>query len=75
MGDDEVPLREAIDLVLQRLARLPSSVESDVIKRRAQDCLSELARFDQEVPTVEAKARLERHVLAMHVMVAKLERA
>jgi hypothetical protein len=67
-------VRDAIDIVLRRLATLPSSPEIDELRKRAEDVRLETDGWTSAPPSAEESGRIMKLVLKLHVDVAKLER-
>lgn len=67
-------VRDAIDVVLRRLAALPSTPDVDELRARAMECVHEADGWKAAAPTAEERERLMKRVLGLHTAVAKLER-
>jgi len=66
--------RDAIEIVLRRLAVLPASPEVEELRARAESYSREADGWSTSPPTVEERERLMKRVLGLHTAVAKLER-
>jgi hypothetical protein len=67
-------VRDAIEVVLRRLAALPSSMGVVELRSTALEHLREVDGWSTSAPTVEERERLMKSVLSLHMAVAKLER-
>jgi len=67
-------IRDAVEVVLRRLLALSPSPEVEALRAKAEDYLREAEVWSKSPPTVEARERLMKSVLKLHVAVAELER-
>jgi hypothetical protein len=67
-------LRDAIEVVLRRLALLPPSAEVEELKARAEECIKEAKGWSRSPPGPEERDRVSKRLLELHAEVAKLER-
>lgn len=67
--------REAIEIVMRRLAVMPPSPEIDELRAKAEHFRREVDGWAVAAPTAEARDKLMKRVLKLHVEVARLERA
>jgi hypothetical protein len=68
-------VKEAIDDVLRRISGLPPSTEVEALRAQAEEYLREAGQWSSAQPPRQERELLMRHVLKLHVEVAKLERA
>jgi hypothetical protein len=69
-----VVVREAIDVVLRHLERLPLSGRTEQIHAWLDECLQEVDQWSASPPTDREGEGLMKRVLALHVAVTKMER-
>jgi hypothetical protein len=67
-------VRDALDIVLRRLAALPSSPEIEELRAKAEDFRKEAEAWTTTPVAADARERLMKQVLKLHVDVARLER-
>jgi hypothetical protein len=65
---------DAIDVVLHRLSVLEPSHEVEDLRLKAGDCLHQLDGWQYSEPTTEQREALMKRVLALHTVLAKIER-
>jgi hypothetical protein len=68
-----VVVREATEVVLRHLERLPPSEKTAQLRGHLQDCLQEVERWSASPPTDGQGETLMKRVLGLHVEVTKLE--
>jgi hypothetical protein len=66
--------RDAIEIVLRRLGDLPPSPEVKDLRAKAEEYLCEVDGWSTSPPTAEARDKLMKRALGLHVEVARLER-
>jgi hypothetical protein len=66
--------KAAIENILHRLSALPSSLEVEAVRARAEEYMREADAWTASQPVAQEKERLMRRVLKLHTEVAKLER-
>lgn len=69
-----VVIREAIEVVLRHLERLPFSDATEQLRTRVRDCAQEAEMWSVAWPTPREMDVLMKRVLALHVEVTTLER-
>jgi hypothetical protein len=69
-----VVARDAIDIVVRRLAAFPASPEADALRQLAENYQREVDRWAHVDPTLEEQEVLMKRVLGLHIAVARLER-
>lgn len=74
MGRRLSVLRDAMTVVLRRLAILPPSAEVEALKAQAEACEKETKGWSRSPPTHEDRDRLSKRLLQLHAEVARLER-
>jgi hypothetical protein len=67
-------IRDATEIVMQRLSALPASPQLEELRLRCDDYLQQAQGWLHKAPTVEERERVMKRVLGLHVEVAKLER-
>jgi hypothetical protein len=67
-------LRDAITVVLRRLAVLPPSPEVEQLRAEADACAKDAKGWSQAPPAPEERDRVSKRLLKLHADVAKLER-
>ena len=67
-------VRDAVDVVLRRLAKLPAAPEVEELRFRAGDYVQLARGWQSAKPTAEQSETLMKRVLKLHVELAKLER-
>ncbi|MGO9837153.1 MAG: hypothetical protein ACLP1X_23400 [Polyangiaceae bacterium] len=68
-----VVVREATEVVLRHLERLPPSDTTGQLRGQLQDCLKEVKRWGASPPTDGQGETLMKRVLGLHVEVTRLE--
>jgi len=68
-------LRDAVTVVLRRLAVLPPSAEVEELKAKAEECVKEAKGWSRSPPAPEERDRVSKRLLKLHAEVAKLERS
>jgi glycerol-3-phosphate dehydrogenase len=66
-------VRQAIDVLFRRLERLPPSEETAELRTRVRDCMRRAGEWTASPPPDQERDELMKHVLALHVKLAKLE--
>jgi hypothetical protein len=66
-------VHEALEVVLRRLAALPLTPEVFDLRARAEKFKREAEGWATAKPTVEAREKLMKRVLKLHVDVSKIE--
>lgn len=61
-------------MVLRRLSALPTTPAVEDLREKADGFLQQVAGWQHAAPAPEAREKLMKGVLALHVLVAKLER-
>jgi hypothetical protein len=69
-----VVIREAIDVVLRHLERLPSSDTTERLQLHLQDCMQETEMWSTALPTRRELDAVMKRVLALHIEVTRVER-
>jgi hypothetical protein len=67
-------VREAVEVLLRHLDRLPRSDRTEQLRVWVQDCLLETERWSASAPTDRERDVVMKRVLTLHVEVTKLER-
>jgi hypothetical protein len=67
-------VRDAIDVVLRRLSTLPSTLEIEELRKKAEDFRQETDGWTSAPPAAEESGKVMKLVLKLHLEVAKLER-
>ncbi len=68
-----VVIREASEVVLRHLERLPPSDRRDQLCASVQECMQETEMWSVSSPTIRELDVLMKRVLALHIEVTKLE--
>jgi hypothetical protein len=66
--------KDAIEVVVSRLATLPSSQEVEKLRAKAVEYLREADGWEATAPTAKESETLMKRVLNLHIRVAKLNR-
>ena len=69
-----VAVREAIEVLLRRLERLPTSERSEQLRTSVQDCMRGADPWSPSSQADHERGLLMRRVLALHLEVARHER-
>lgn len=69
-----VVIREATEVVLRHLERLPPSGRTEQLCVSVQECMQEVEMRSVSAPTMRELDVLMKRVLALHVEVTKLQR-
>jgi hypothetical protein len=68
-------VRDAIQVVMHRLAAMQSSPEVEDLRCHAEACLEQVRGWTRANPTPEEQEAVTERVLCLHVAVAKLKRS